>query len=437
MSTTRTQAEPGALTATPLHSQDIRAWPGATEFQPMAGQGPGRLARTCMTAGAFFVGYQALRPGGVNVTLSDIAFFLAFAACLSRGQIETRPFGAMTPLWILSLALMLTGLMIGTLANGDMTRWTVISLQYLFGYLFLPLMLIKLPKEFAQRLVCTFILGILVMETVGIGATLTMTHEQAAEMFAPEFISGSGRMSSFASEPNWNGELIAFTGPLALYALSERLIPLWAFIITIAVLLWGLLLSASFTGFAAFSIGMSITLLFVGFRALASVLLVVGVAAAVFVASGAPLPAIFQKRVGNALVEGSLEEAGTFKGRVELLEQAWDTAEDTLVVGLGVEGFRKTNEVQQPVHNLFMLMLVDGGVLAFLGFSSVVALMFAMPLRRIRSAGVGAGAALAVATVFLIYTQSMPHMFSRLNIVPVVFALMLVYVRDDSSAQRG
>jgi hypothetical protein len=390
-----------------------------------------------MTVGAFLVGYQALRPGGINVTLSDIAFILAFAVCLSRGQIETRPFGLMTPLWILALATMLTGLMIGTLVNGDMTRWIIISLQYLFGYLLLPLMLINLPRRFAERLVFVFILGMVVMEVAGIAVSLTMTHEQASQIFAAEFLSGSGRMSSFASEPNWNGELIAFTGPLALYALSERLIPLWAFIVTIALLLWGLLLSASFTGFAAFSIGMSITLLFVGLRALASVLLVVGVAASIFVASGSPLPPVFQKRVGNALVEGSLEDAGTFRGRVQLLEQAWDKAEDTLVVGLGVEGFRQTNEVEQPVHNLFMLMLVDGGLLALIGFSSLVALMFAMPLRRIRSAGIGAGAALAVATVFLIYTQSMPHMFSRLNIVPVVFALMLVYVRDRPTAQRG
>ncbi|MBB5731615.1 hypothetical protein FHS61_000608 [Altererythrobacter atlanticus] len=398
---------------------------------------PHPLAAALMTIGAFLVGYQAFRLGGVNLTFSDVFFAMAFGVCLAQGQITARPFGSMTPFWLAALAMMLTGLMIGTVINGDMIRWVVIALQYLFGFLFFPVMLMGQPVSLARRLVCTFILGMVIMEIIGISVALTMTHAEASQIFPKEFLAGNGRMSSFATEPNWNGELIAFTGPLTLYALAKRMIPLWAFIIAIGILLWGLLLSASFTGFAAFTIGMTICLLFVGIRKLVGVSALVAVGAVIFVASGAPLPSIFQERVGGALTEGSLQNAGTYEGRVELIGQAWDTANDTLIVGLGVEGFRKTNDIKQPVHNLPMLMLVDGGLLSFCGFVMLVALMFIMPLRKMGTNRLEAGAVFAVATVFIIYTQALPHMFSRLNIVPPMLALMLLYARPDGLIRRS
>jgi len=399
--------------------------------------GPVPLAAILMMLGAFLVGYQAFRFGGLNFTFSDMAFSLAFAVSLARGQITATPFGSMTPFWLLALTLILTGLMIGTILHGDMFRWAVISLQYLLGYLLFPIMLMKQPEWFARRLVCTFILGMVVMEAFGIAISLTMTHAEASQFFTNEFVAGNGRMSSFATEPNWNGELIAFTGPLTLYALSKRLIPLWAFVVAIGILLWGLLLSASFTGFTAFSIGMAITLLFVGIRKLFAVLILVSLAGAIFVASGAPLPTIFEERVGGALSEGSLENAGTYEGRVVLVKQAWNTAEDTLIIGLGVEGFRQTNDIKQPVHNLPLLMLVDGGLMAFTGFILLIALMLIMPLRKMTTARLEAGAVFAVATVFIIYTQALPHMFSRLNIVPPMLALMLLYARPGLLTRRA
>ncbi|BBC72698.1 conserved hypothetical protein [Altererythrobacter sp. B11] len=387
--------------------------------------------------GAFLVGYQRLRLGPINLTLSDAAFVLAFAICLARGQIAREPFGGMTAAWILALVLMLTGLMIGTVVHGNMFRWAVISLQYLFGYLFLPLMLMRVPLAFAHRLIAMFLIGMTVMEVIGIAVSLTLDPQQATALLASDFLEGNGRLSTFASEPNWNGQLIAFTGPFALYALVKRLMAPWVFVIVLAVLLGGLLLSASFTGFAAFSIGMVVALAFLGVRAILGAGLAISVIAAIFLASGAPLPTVFQDRVGGALVDGSLEEAGTYKGRVKLLEQAWDKSGDTIIVGLGVEGFRATHEINQPVHNLFMLMLVDGGLMALLGFTLLVALLFIMPLRYFRRFRVEAGTAVAVACVFTIYTQSMPHMFARLNIVPVLFGLMLIFAGSRQLYPKG
>ena len=380
-----------------------------------------------MALGAFLTGYQLLRLGPINFTLSDLMFVLAFAISLSRGQITALPFGTVTPWWLTGIAMMLGGLFIGTLFNGDLVRWIVIACQYATGFLILPMLLMAQPLRIARRLIAMFILGMVVMESFGIIASLTMTHAQAAAIFSEDFLAGNGRLSSFASEPNWNGSLIALTAPLLIYAYISRLIPLWAVTIIAPILAWALMLSASFTGFAAAMIAMSITLLFIGARYLGGVLLVAGVAASIFVASGAPLPSIFEKRVGSAISNGDIEEAGTYKGRVRLIKLAWQDSEHTLIVGLGVDKFRTTNAIKQPVHNLPLLMLVEGGLLALSGLLLLIVLLLWMPISRLATHRAEAGVALSVVTVFIIYAQSSPHMFSRMMIVPVLLALMILF----------
>lgn len=397
---------------------------------------PHPLAAVLMLLGAFFTGYQALRIGEVNFTLSDAFLSLAFVFCLYQGQITPTPFGSFTPLWLAALILILTGLFIGTLTNGIMLRWTIVCGQYLLGYLLLPMMLMYQPAPFVRRLIAAFILGITVMEVVGIIASMMLNHVEAAAIFSKEFISGNGRMASFASEPNWNGELIAFTSPMLVYAITRRILPSWTALLIGPLLAWALLLTASFTGFMATLISTALALLFSGPRQLATALVTFAVAATLFVASGAPVPSIFNKRVGEAIAQQDITEAGTFNGRVQLIRLAWEKSEETIFVGLGVEGFRKTNVIQQPVHNLFLLMLVDGSILSFAGLVMLVGLMLWLPLRMMARARLEAGVALASVMVFCIYTMCSPHMFARLNIIPVIFSLMPLYGRVMAITQK-
>ena len=395
------------------------------------------LAIPFILLGAFLTGYQAFRIGDINVTLADLAFGAALGICIWNGQITTRPFRVMTPLWLISLALIFTGLLIGSVVNGELVRWAVVSVQYLFGYLFLPAMLLAQPALLARKIVLAFILGMVVLETFGIVVSLTMDHAQATSMFTAEFISGNGRVSSFAAEPNWNGQLIAMTFPLLICSFAKRMLPLWGFVVAALILVWGLLLCASFTGFVATCISVAITLLFIGIRHFLAALALVIFAASLYFAGGGALPVVFEKRVAGALVEGDIEEAGTFTGRVQLVRLAWEDAENTILIGHGVDGFRKTNDIQQPVHNLFLLMLVDGGFLSFLGLGLMAVALVGMPLVHRSASGTARGAALAVVVVFLIYTQSNPQMFSRLNISPVIFALILLYVGDRHATRKA
>ncbi|WNO54201.1 O-antigen ligase family protein [Stakelama saccharophila] len=400
--------------------------PGTIETPILAEAGPHSLAAAFMATGAFFASYQLLRVGSINVTLADLMFFAAFAIGLARGQLTAIPFGRVTPLWLVGLAMMLGGLFIGTLFNGDMMRWFVISMQYITGFLLLPMLLLAQPRRIARRLVAMFILGVAAMEIFGIAVSQTMNHAQAAAVFSEEFIAGNGRLSTFASEPNWNGATIAFTTPLLIYAFSTRLLPTWLVTLIVPVFAWALMLSASFTGFAATVAAIAITLLFLGMRYVGGTLLVAAVGASIFVASGAPVPTVFEDRVGNAISSGDLEEAGTYKGRMKLIELAWAQADDTVFIGLGADQFRKTNEIKQPVHNIYLLMLVEGGLVSLAGILVLVGLLLWMPLSRLAHCRLEAGVCFAVVAVFILYSQSSPHIFSRLNIIPVLLALMIV-----------
>ena len=145
------------------------------------------------------------------------------------------------------------------------------------------------PEALGRRMVAAFIYGIVLMEALGIIASLTMTHAQAAAIFSEDFLAGNGRLSSFASEPNWNGAIIAFTLPLLIYAYSTRILPSWFAMLAVPLLGWALMLSASFTGFSASMVAIAITLVFLGMRYLGGTLLLAGIAASIFFASGAPV----------------------------------------------------------------------------------------------------------------------------------------------------
>lgn len=410
---------------------------GMFETAMLTRRGPPAMAIPFLVFGAFFAGYQLLRIGDINFTIADLMFALAFAICLARGQLTAIPFGQITSLWYFGLAMMLGGLFIGTVFHGDMLRWIIIACQYLTGFLLLPMLLMAQPLSVARRMTAAFIAGIVAMEIFGIAISLTMTHHEAAAIFSDEFVAGNGRLSSFAAEPNWNGAIIAFTAPLLIYAYVTRLIPAWLVAIMVPILGWALMLSASFTGFAATMVALSITLLFLGLRYLGGMLVIAALAAALFFASGAPVPAVFEKRVGNAISDGDLAEAGTYKGRVKLIRQAWHTADDTLIVGLGADQFRTTNEIRQPVHNLYLLMLTEGGLLSLTGLLTLVFLLLWAPLSRLGQTRMEAGVTLAVVAVFIIYSQSSPHMFSRLIIVPVLLSLMILYGSMPRLPQRS
>ena len=213
--------------------------------------GPMIAVRVLLSAAAFLSAYQLLRVSAQNITLSDAALLMAFVLLVTQGAVSAMPFGLFTPLWFGAVGTMLGGLFLSSLLNGDLLRWMIIALQYMVAYLLLPMVVMSQPRNFIKRMAALFVVGVAVLEASGILASFVMSANDASSLFGIGFLAGNGRMGSFVGEANWNGAMIAFAVSILMYVIHERLLPLPVGIACGIALLWGLLMSASFTGFAA------------------------------------------------------------------------------------------------------------------------------------------------------------------------------------------
>ncbi|MDB5713871.1 MAG: hypothetical protein JWO15_1268 [Sphingomonadales bacterium] len=413
-------------------AQALPPWPPAYVAHPVPARASfAQLANVLLMFSVFLAGYHLWRIPDANLTVSDLAFIAAFGLFMAQGRVNLVPFGPITPLWLVALALMLGGLFFSTMMNGDLTRWIIVAGQYLFSFFCIPIVLNALPQHRIKSLVVFLVLGVTAMELVGGIVILTLDYQSALHLLGEDFLGGNGRLGSFAGEPNWNGSLIAVASPMLVYCIKERLMPVVVGLVCGPILAWGLLLSASATGFAATVIAISILLLLLGASHLLRYVLIAALVGGLLVATGVPLPATFSKRVGTAISNGDISEAGTYTGRVRLIEEAWQMSEETALVGLGVDEFRNHNSMHQPVHNLYLLIWTEGGLVALLGLLTMLSLTIYMPISTLGTRRAESALAFSVVVVFLIYTMASPHIYARLSVMPLILALALLFSRKD------
>ena len=377
-----------------------------------------------LSSAVFLCTFHLWRVGQINLTFSDVLFSTTFVIFAAAGRLQSQPFALLTPLWLLCLVTMLGGLFVSSLANGDMLRWAVIAGQYLFSFLALPMLLLGLPQHILRRLMLMLIAGVTAVEAAGVaGYYLVGGYSAATALFGPDFLTGGKRLGSFVGDANWNGAVIAMTLPFVIYAVRVHVLGPATGMVVGMLLVWGLLLSASFTAFSATAIAVTVSMV-VG-RSLPSARVVAGlttIALSLAVAGYQP-PDIFAKRVAPALETGSFDDAGTYTDRMELIQEAWLKAEDTMVIGLGADQYREFSSHHQPVHNMYMLLWVEGGFITMVAWIFMMMILLIVPLSTLRWHRLESALSLSVMTVFLINTMASPHMYHRLWIVPVLLAI--------------
>ena len=373
--------------------------------------------------------YLSWRPSvDIMFTISDACLLLGAMLLLLRRRVPLEPFGVVSPAWFGGFILMMGGLLASSLFSGDPTRWPTVALQYSMAWVVLPFLIMGHDRRDTERLVRFFVAGVVAMALIGIRVYFTFngTFVQARALLGFDFISGSGRLGAFATDANWNGATIAMALPFTFYLRGRRMISMWQAAIAITILVFALTLTASVTAFGS---ACTATLLFVvagGVRLrpgpLAAMLLFLAVGSTIAL-SAYGLPPVFEKRVATVFETGDLATAGTFKGRMGLIEDAWQRVGDSMLVGVGVDQDRVVSPLRAPVHNMYLLVWVEGGFIALFGWVAMMtaglAIAFAA-LWRDRLAGV---LAFTVLTTFLLFSAASPHMYARLWAVPVLLAL--------------
>ncbi len=383
------------------------------------------LSTAFIILGAFLAAYQQFRPFDILLTYSDVLFVLGGIMLLLGKGLHLRPFGTFTSAWFLFAALLLVALFASSMINGSVDRWLIVSAQYFFAYVFLSMVLVGDDNARWRTVTLAFLAGVVVMEV----ATFFIYHyyegsySALRSRFGPGFSTGSGRIGSFVGNPNYHAALISCTLPFLYYFGVKRTIPPVVFLLGLGILIAAIVFSASNTGLAA---AVLVTSVFVIAGRIRITLLRAGFAAAAFgafVLAGAPLPKAFEARVAPALATGNIEEAGTFLGRRDLMLEAWEFADKTFLIGLGVDQYKEESRHQTPVHNSFLLLWNEGGFLALVAWIGLIGVMGVSAAAALRERPIEAALGLSVLSAFVMFSLASPHMYARIWTVPMLLAL--------------
>lgn len=383
-----------------------------------------RTSAPVIAAAITFVFYLSWRPGDILYTLSDALFmFGAFLVLISR-RMPMQPMGSLTSWWLLSVALMLTGLFIGSVAHGDPVRWLIVAIQYLFSLIVLPMLLLSQTPERTGFYIKALLAGVFGMELFGIALYFGYDGTYVEfQRFGHDFVTGARRLGAFMGDANWNAAAITFCIPFAIFLRLRRAISSIVFAVVLITLILALVLTASVTG--VFSCTLSLLIFaFVGrvrpsTRSLAIVALLLGIA----FASGYGLPRAFANRVAPALETGDVDKAGTFTARMDLMREAWGVVEKTSVVGLGVDQYRRISAYGAPVHNIYLLLWAEGGLLSLLSWLALMTILGVTAwLAEVRDR-LASALGFSVLSTFIVFSSSNPHMYARLWMVPLMLAM--------------
>lgn len=367
-------------------------------------------------------------------TLSDTLFVVAFILRLAGGALNPQPFRSMTIPWLIGFSLVLIGLLVASVYNDAPTRWLIIALQYATAYVVLPLICIDFNRETMQRRSIALVVGVAAMEAFGAAAYWYTDGSRDATMsLSHEFITGLHRLGAFMADANWNAAMISMTLPFVLFLGRAGAIRQWQQVVVLLILCSGLLLSGSFTGFTSAIAATAAFFILAGGQRSWRPLFAIGIVGLAVFLAGIPLPSVFQARVGLALESGNIAQAGTFVGRWALIQEAWDIVGFHTFMGLGADQFREISADSAPVHNMYLLLWAEGGVVALLGWLLMIFVPVGVALTRWRTDRSAAALVLAVTLSFVAFSMASPHMYARSWAVPLILA-MGVALADRSSA---
>ncbi len=388
-------------------------------------------------AGVFLCSMVYIRPTAGNITISDLLFAAALLILLQNGNLSFFAFGKKSVVvWLGGLFMMLLGLTVSSLNSPDPSRALIVVAQYAYAYLAVMLIFSGQSARDIVTFCKVYILSIVVICLHGV----YLIHYDG--QVNTVFVTGSGRLNGLMERTNECATVIAFCVPIVLALCTTGHIRKTSAFLAVAIMTYGILLTGSNSGLLSLICGLGIfALIGVRWRRVLPPL-VLGAAILAYGGSFVTdyLPVTFQKRVLGALESGDLGKAGTFDGRIELINEALELTSETMLVGVGADQYRVNSQYGAPVHNLYLLLWTEGGMISAVGF--VVMLLGGLgPAFLVLNRPGGrpfAAAIFANVTVFFVAANALPHVYSRFWVLPILLpiALASTFLANDYSVLR-
>jgi O-antigen ligase len=376
-------------------------------------------------------------PAQLFFTISDFIFCISLLLVAASGRIHRAPYRELTLFWLGGLAMLGGGLMLCSIVWGNGFRGLVVVGQYVFSYYLLGLLLVGRDLPTLQFFLKVWVAAIVSVNILGLYSYMT-GFEIYTSPNSYLFVSGNKRLQTTLGDPNASANVVALTMPLILYLWYNNQIKTKLLALILPILLIAVVFTSSVNGLVCnvVSLGLFFLLKLNWRLLLGSVILVVGATAFVSEAGEEYLPKAFQKRVLSALEEGELEKAGSFSDRFTLLGEAAAMIDRNPFTGTGADQFRNYTESGLPVHNAYLLVWVEGGLVALVGWF----LLLATPvLAAIQNFVVSASRTVSITTfgiglVFATIAINNAHMYARFWLVPLQFALAIAIAQRTGAA---
>jgi O-antigen ligase len=402
-----------------------------------------KIERAVVYAAVFLAPYATFRFSELFFTVSDFLFCVSLILLLVGGRASSKPLEKLTGLWLLAFMFLFLGIMVGSLARGSPERGLIVMAQYVFAYLILMLILMRNDHREIYKLAAIFLISVLVIDMHGIITFYTVGYVSGE---GKGVVTGGKRLATMLRNPNLAASINALTLPILLYFWSSGRLKSFIALPAAGLILITVVLTSSNSGLFVTVLTMAV---FTAGISTPRLLLRLTFGAAVFIGvfalfgSKEMLPKTFQTRVLGALSSGDISEAGTFTSRTDLMREAIQMISDEAIwfVGVGADQFREKSVQDAPVHNLYLLLWVEGGLLALIGWMMFSGVGFLLWLAVKKAGGDKHAMATVSTTVAALLTIAMsnPHMYARYWTIPVFlsFGLALVGLKRAALRNRG
>ncbi|NHF73100.1 O-antigen ligase family protein [Paracoccus xiamenensis] len=387
-----------------------------------------------MAAAVFLSPINYLRADFAYITLSDVFLMMSLVVMYAQGRVPLAPFGQVSMAWYCSVFLLAFGLLVSSAIRGDLVAGLTVVGQYCFSLLVVPLLLLQRSRAEVLFLIKVFVAAMV----------FVMLHGSWYMEFAPKdfrFVTPSGRMSTLVERENAAAALAAIAITFSLWLYFTREIRLLMLVVLTVPLAYGLLQTGSNTGFFLTVIGAVCLALFSGaLRLLLGMAMTAGLLVFVTILWGEYfLPDIFVERVMGALETGNMDEAGTFSDRMYLIHEAYGVTRRTIWIGLGADQYRTISAHGAPVHNTYLLLLAEGGIVSLLGHFGLMAtgLMIGLPMMLARQTRWYGVLTITIIIMLALVQNGLAHFYARFWAVPWFLALAISLAPADDTEDEA
>lgn len=375
------------------------------------------IERLLVIAAVFLSPMTYLRTDIVFFTLSDLVASAAFVVMIANRRVPLRPFADMTSFWLFSVLLLCSGLIAGSLLSGDPLTGAVGVIQYVF--------FVCMHTAAASGASCAGddvpLQGDGVfpcVRDVARSALFGVQPGRCAFLFQKRPTDRTDRAGKRGRSPGWSRDRLRDVALLHLPDIRHR-VPgtggtrcLRPVVVRIEFRvhrrgcrdIWNLFFHGSAKHILAF----------IGIGALAL--------AALFLFGQYFLPEVFQERVYGALTTGDSSEAGTFDGRLLLIQEAIYLIDRSIWLGVGVDQHRLISQYGAPVHNTYLLLFSEGGLVSLLGFVCLLLTLAFVGWRSFSNPNTRWSGVLmfTILLMFAVALNGVTHVYGRFLSVPLL-----------------